>query len=131
MSSDQDLPPPIPPAEMPDEELARIVDDGNVREVERALREQVVRLPAVLEQLDRVLAKGLGNLATAMATMLIARFHVARADTLADRVLEHKETAGAEELVDLAAALLQQERLRSARRAIDAALERGPENGRA
>jgi hypothetical protein len=131
MSSEHDLPPPIPPAEMPEEELAKIVDDGNVREVERALREQAVRLPAVLEQLDRVLAKGLGNLATSLATMLIARFHVARADALADRVLGHKDTAGADELVDLGAALMQQERLRSARRAIEAALERGPGNGRA
>ena len=94
MSSDHDAPPPIPPAEMPEEELTRIVDEGNVREVERALREQAVRLPRVLEQLDRVLLKGLGNLATSMATMLIARFHVARADTLAERVLEHQERYG-------------------------------------
>ncbi len=131
MSSDEDLPPPIPPAEMPEEELVRIVDEGDVRELERALREQAVRLPTVLEQLDRVLERGLGNLATSIATMLIARFHVARADVLADRVLEHRETAGAEELVDLGAALMQQERLRSARRAIDAALERDPRSGRA
>jgi tetratricopeptide (TPR) repeat protein len=131
MSSDQELPPPIPPAEMPEEELVRIVDEGNVRELERALREQAVRLPSVLEQLDRVLAKGLGNLATSIATMLIARFHVARADTLAERVLQHRQTAGGDELVDLGAALMQQERLRSARSAIDAALERDPANGRA
>src|SRR5688572_25490958 len=130
MSSDQELPPPIPPAEMPEEELVRLVDEGNVRELERALREQAVRLPSVLEQLDRVLDKGLGNLATSIATMLIARFHVARADTLAERVLQHRETAGGDELVDLGAALMQQERLRSARSAIDAALERDPLNGR-
>jgi hypothetical protein len=130
MSSDEDLPPPIPPAEMPEEELARIVDEGNVQEVERALREQAVRLPSVLAQLDRVLEKGLGNLATSIATMLIARFHLARADVLVERVLAHRGTAGADELVDLGAALLQQERLRSAKSAIDAGLERDPKNGR-
>src|SRR5690606_33665877 len=99
--------------------------------VERALREQVVRLPAVLGELDRVLALGLGNLATSLATMLVARFHVARADQLAERVLEQKETAGADELVDLAAALIQQERLRAAGRALEAAGEKDPRHGRA
>ena len=127
---EKDLPPPIPPAEMSREDLALLVDEGNLMEVERALREQVVRLPVVLEELNRVVAAGLGNLATAMVTMLISRFHVARADKLADRVLSLRATAGVEELVDLAAALIQQERLSAARRALDAALEKDERHGR-
>lgn len=127
----EDLPPPIPPAELPEEELARLVDEGRVAEVERVLREQNVRLPQVLAQLDRVLDAGLGNLATALVTMLIARFHVARASQLAERVLTKAETAGADELADLAAALVQQERLITARKVLTVALERDPHNDRA
>lgn len=126
----EDLPPPIPPAEMPRETLSGIIDEGNLQELERALREQVVRLPTVLEELDRVLEQGLGNLATALVTMLISRFHVARADKLADRVLLHRSTAGIDELVDLAAALMQQERLNAAERALGAALEKEPRDDR-
>lgn len=115
---------------MPKETLSGIIDEGNLQELERALREQVVRLPAVLDELDRVLDQGLGNLATVLVTMLISRFHVARADKLADRVLVHRETAGIDELVDLAAALMQQERLKAAERALAAALEREPRDDR-
>jgi hypothetical protein len=131
MSSDREPPPPVPPPEMPRAELERLVGEGAVNEVERALREQAVRMPAVLEELDRVLSLGLGNLATAMATMLIDRFHVARADVLAERVLVHANAAGADELADLGAALIRQERLRAAGLAVDAALGRDPRHDRA
>ncbi len=124
-------PPPIPPAELPEEELIRLVDEGRIAEIERVLREQNVRLPQVLEQLDRVLADGLGNLATALVSMLIGRFHVARASQLAERVLTRADTAGADELADLAAALMQQERLITARKVVDAALARDAHHDRA
>src|SRR5690349_7108848 len=125
-----DAPPPIPPAEMPLEALAALVDAGDVHAIEAALREQNVRVPAVLDQLERVLERGWGNLAAALVTMLIQKFHIARADRLAERVLEHKDQAGTEELADLAAALFGQERLTSATRVLDAALAREPDHGR-
>ncbi|MEQ9496411.1 MAG: hypothetical protein RIT81_06120 [Deltaproteobacteria bacterium] len=124
-------PPPIPPAELPEEELRRLVDEGRIAEIERVLREQNVRLPQVLDQLERVLAEDLGNLATAMVSMLIGRFHVARASQLAERVLSRADTAGADALADLAAALMQQERLITARKVVDAALGRDPHHDRA
>lgn len=127
---EQDAPPPIPPAEMPKEALARLVDEGNVQAIETALRERNIRLPAVLDELDRVLAAGLGNLAAVMVTMLIGSFHIARADKLAERVLEHADSAGSDELVDLAAALLMQERLTIATRVLDGVLAREPQHGR-
>ncbi len=115
---------------MPDEALAALVDEGNLEAVERALREQFVRLPSVLRELDRVLAAGLGNLGAALATLLIGHFHVAQANALADRVLVHSERAGLDELVDLAAALIQQERRAAAQRVLDTALARDPQHAR-
>jgi hypothetical protein len=126
-----DAPPPIPPAEMPAEELVRIVDNGDVAAVETALREQNVRLPDVLDQVDRILEKGWGNLAAALVTMLVATFHIARADRLADRVLEHKDSAGNDELSDLAAALFVEERLSVATRVLEVVLAREADHGRA
>lgn len=117
-------PPPIPLPEMPAEALSALIDEGNLEGVERALRQQLVRLPSVLRELDRVLDAGLGNLAAALATMLIGHFHVSQANMLAERVLTQRTTAGIDELVDLAAALIQQERLRAARSVLDAALDR-------
>lgn len=130
-AEEEQAPPPIPPAEMPLEELAAIVDAGELSRVETALREHMVRLPDVLDQVERILEKGWGNLAASLATMLIARFHLARADRLAERVLEHKDTAGNDELVDLAAALLGQERLTVATRVLDVVLAREGDHGRA
>lgn len=127
----EDLPPPIPDAELPEEELAQLVDEGRVNEIEGVLREQRVRLPSVLAQVDRVLDAGLGNLATSLVTMLIARFHVAQASRLAERVLAHKDTTGGDELADLAAALMNQERLITAAKVLDAAHERDPHHDRA
>ena len=109
-----DLPPEIPPAEMAEEELDALIDAGNVQAVEAALREHNVRVPAVIRQLDRTLDQKRGNLAAVLATMLISRFHVAQANLLAQRVLREVQSAGVEELVDLAAALFQQERLAAA-----------------
>lgn len=126
-----DAPPPIPPAEMALEDLTRIVDAGDVAAVENALREQNVRLPDVLDQVERVLEKGWGNLAAALVTRLVASFHIARADRLADRVLEHKDSAGNDELTDLAAALFIEERLSVATRVLEAVLAREADHGRA
>jgi hypothetical protein len=128
---DEDLPPPIPPAEMPRETLQRLVDEGNIQAVEAALREQNVRLPMVLDELSRVLEGGLGNLAAAMVTMLVSSFHIARADKLAEEVLVHKDSAGSDELADLAAALMMQERLTVSGKVIDAVLARDAMHGRA
>lgn len=125
-----EAPPPIPPSEMADETLSALVDSGNVAGIERAIHEQNVRLPRVLEQLDRVLTQGHGNLAAAMATMLISTFRVARADRLAERVLAEASSAGSDELSDLAAALLMQERLASANKVLDVVLAREPSHGR-
>ena len=119
-------PPEVPPAELPAEALRALVDAGDLEAVAQALREQNVRLPAVLAELDRVLEGGLGNLAAALATLLIDGFRVARAPELVERALAHRETAGAAELADLAAALLGRERLGLARRVVDAALARDP-----
>ena len=115
---------------MPDEALAALVSAGNVEGVASALREQMVRLPAVLRQLDRVLDEGLGNLGATLATMLIARFKVSQAGSLAERVLQAEGTAGTDELVDLAAALINQERLKAARRVLTAALAKDPKHDR-
>ncbi|MBK6685858.1 MAG: hypothetical protein IPG45_15405 [Deltaproteobacteria bacterium] len=133
--TDQDqpgeAPPPVPPPEMPKEALAALIDQGEVLEIERALREQNVRLPAVLAELDRVLDAGLGNLATVLATMLISSFHLARAGQIAERILAQKDTAGVEELTDLAAALMLEERLTTAGKVLTAALEHDPRADRA
>jgi tetratricopeptide (TPR) repeat protein len=126
-----DAPPPIPPAEMPRDALAKIVDEGNIQAVETALREQNIRLPMVLDELDRVLDAGFGNLGAALITMLVSSFHLARADKLAERVLAHADTAGSEELTDLSAALMMQERLTIAGKVVDAVLARDPTHGRA
>jgi len=126
-----DLPPPIPPAEMAEADLAALIDTGDVAGVARALREQMVRLPAVLRQLDRVLEAGLGNLAAALATMLIADFKVSQANSLAARVLSAQDTAGVDELVDLAAALINQERLKAAADVLAAASAKDPKHDRA
>lgn len=126
-----DAPPPIPPAELPREELARLVDEGNVLAVEGALRAQNVRVPSVLDELQRVLGLGHGNLAAALVTMLVQSFHISRADRLAEQVLVHADTAGSEELVDLAAALYGQERLGITRRVLDVVLAREADHGRA
>ncbi len=115
---------------MPEEELKSLVDEGNIQAIELALREQNLRLPVVLRELDRVLESGLGNLATALVTMLISRFSIARADKLADQVLAQQDSAGVDELVDLGAALLQQERLSAATRALSAALKKDPRDGK-
>ncbi len=123
-------PPPVPPPELTDEQLRTLIDEGRVQEVENALREQSLRLPRVLEQLNRVLEQGLGNLATALATMLISRFHVSRAGELSDRVLDHADSAGADELLDLVAALIQQERLQSADKVLAAARQKDPTHAR-
>ncbi|MCK6550855.1 hypothetical protein L6R52_33770 [Myxococcota bacterium] len=126
-----DAPPPLQTPELSPEALAKIVDDGDVNAVEAALREHVVRLPDVLDQLQRVLELGHGNLAAVLVTMLIGSFRIARADRLAEQVLQHRDTAGDEELVDLAAALLGQERLTIATKVLDAVLARDAANGRA
>jgi hypothetical protein len=126
-----DAPPPIPPAELPREAIARLIDEGNIQSVESALREQNVRLPVVLEELERVLQLGLGNLAAHLVTMLVSSFHISRADRLAEGVLEHQATAGDDELIDMAAALMTQERLTIATRVIEAVLSRDPLHGRA
>lgn len=116
---------------MPLDELARIVDAGELQRIETALREHSVRLPDVLDQVERILEQGWGNLAAALVTMLIASFHISRSDRLADRVLEHKDSAGNDELVDLAAALLGQERLSVATRVLEVVLAREADHGRA
>lgn len=126
-----EAPPPVPPPEMPKEALAALIDQGEVLEIERALREQNVRLPAVLAELDRVIDAGLGNLATVLATMLISSFHLARAGQIAERILGQKDTAGVEELTDLAAALMLEERLTTAGKVLAAALEHYPRADRA
>lgn len=126
-----EAPPPVPPPEMPKEALAALIDQGEVLEIERALREQNVRLPAVLAELDRVIDAGLGNLATVLATMLISSFHLARAGQIAERILGQKDTAGVEELTDLAAALMLEERLTTAGKVLAAALEHDPRADRA
>jgi tetratricopeptide (TPR) repeat protein len=116
---------------MPPEALRALVDEGRIADVERALREQNVRVPAVLGELDRILEAGLGNLAVALVTMLISSFHVARASQLAERALAQADRAGVEELTDLAAALMLAERLNAAEKAIAAALAQDPSAGRA
>lgn len=126
-----DAPPPLETPELSPEALAKIVDEGDVNGVEAALREHVVRLPDVLDQLQRVLDLGHGNLAAVLVTMLISSFRIARADRLAEQVLQHRDTAGDEELVDLAAALLGQERLTIATKVLDVVLTRDAANGRA
>ena len=126
-----DLPPEIPPAEMAEEELDALIDAGNVQAVEAALREHNVRVPAVIRQLDRTLDQKRGNLAAVLATMLISRFHVAQANLLAQRVLREVQSAGVEELVDLAAALFQQERLAAARTVLEAAISKNENHDRA
>lgn len=128
---DGDTPPPVPPPELPPEALAALIDAGELQELERALREQNVRLPAVLHELDRVLAAGQGNLACVLGTMLISTFHLARASELTERILQQKDTAGVEELTDLAAALILEERLISADKVVTAALGHDPRADRA
>ena len=119
-----DDPPLVPPPELPREELQALVDAGDLQQVERALREHTLRLPLVLEELNRVVDQGLGNLATSLLTMLVSHFKIARVSALVDKVLGEKNTAGAEELTDLGLALFSQERLNAAEKAADAALSR-------
>ena len=126
-----DLPPEIPPAEMSEQGLCALVAEGNILGVESALRAHNVRLPAVIRQLARVLEQEKGNLATVLVTMLISRFHIAQATTLAHKVLAQSASAGTEELVDLTAALFQQERLETARKVVNTALQQNNRHPRA
>ena len=118
-------------SEISQDELNALVDNGDVRSIESALREMKLRIPAIIRQIDRCIAGGQSNIATVLATMLIGRFHVTQANALADQIISHSENAGSDELVDLVAALMQQERLSSARRVLTATLEKSPGHHRA
>ncbi|MEE2901663.1 MAG: hypothetical protein VYC39_05005 [Myxococcota bacterium] len=111
-------------SELSAEELRTLVDAGDIRSIEAALREMNVRIPSVIRQIDRCLMEGQSNVATVLATMLISRFHVTQANALADQIISQAENAGADELVDLVAALMQQERLSSARKVLEKILEK-------
>jgi len=111
-------------SEISPEKLEAFVEAGDIRSIETALREMNVRIPSVIRQIDRCLIEGQSNVATVLATMLISRFHVTQANALADQIISQAENAGADELVDLVAALMQQERLSSARKVLKKIFEK-------
>lgn len=104
---------------------------GDVRTLEAALVAQTIAPRDFLEATDRVLAEGLGNLGAVLLASFLGRYQVPGLPERLERILALEAVVGAEALADLAAVLLAQDRVRAAATMAEAAVRRGPHNGRA